>query len=85
MEPHKWKTGWWIGRWYSEGPIEVTYSEGNHGCDGLARVQQIGGLIYTKHIFPTREQALAEIDKARLRKIAGLRKQIAKLEAMTFE
>ena len=80
----EWKTGWWIGRWYSKGPLEVNYF-GRDNWNGLAKVKDRGGLIYTKHIFATREEALAAIEEARKRKIAGLRKQIAKLEAMKFD
>jgi len=44
-----------------------------------------GSFMWLKHVHETREAAIADADGQRNRKIAGLRKQIAKLEKVRFE
>ncbi|MGN6107825.1 MAG: hypothetical protein ACTHU0_22145 [Kofleriaceae bacterium] len=41
--------------------------------------------LFTRDWKPSREEAVAEAERMRAMKIASLKKQIAKLEAMTFK
>lgn len=51
----------------------------------LAVPQFVDGLRLGREVHTTWPEALAAAEAMRVKKIASLRKQIAKLEAMTFE
>lgn len=78
----------WIGKYALSGGIEEC--DGEDAGDGYFRP---GGGKYSswalfrfcRDAHETREAAVKAADQMRLKKIASLKKQIAKLEAMKFE
>lgn len=74
----------------SEGIKECEVLRDDRETDGFVRVAWPGGLnggmlIYSSDAHDSMEDALVAADAARIKKVASLKKQIAKLEAKRFE
>lgn len=62
----------------------IRNEEGHLNTDGDYFTSGLGFYPVGKHAHETRDAALAAAEAARIKKIASLKKQIAKLEKMKF-
>lgn len=76
----------WISKYALSGGIKE--AEVRQSASNLRYVYPIGShgsLLLWRSAHETRESAIKAAEQMRLKKIASLKKQIAKLEAMKFE
>ena len=82
-------TVWSMKYWASEGILgrrcERNYGDGwigiamGEGPDARAWVEKAGSTV-----FPTREEAVAQAEKLRAKKLASLARQVSRIQALDF-
>jgi len=73
----------WVTKYALSGGVEEL--EGSPTTEGYFSVNSRYGLLGRSDWYVRKDQAIADAEARRVKKIASLRKQIAKLEALRFD
>lgn len=76
----------WITKYaLTKGIIVVNAIEINNGCPGMIYCKAGDYYVYNPHWHRTYTDSIIKAENMRIKKIASLKKKIAKLESMTFK